>query len=53
MVPIPPLAWKLPYAAGEALKRKKRKFLVHATHLTDQKNECHTGTANHHPTKEI
>ena len=26
-VPIQPLAWELPYAMGEALKRKKKKYM--------------------------
>ena len=27
--PIPPLAWELPYAAGMALKKEKRKKMQH------------------------
>ena len=28
---IPPLAWELPYAAGEAEKRKKKKYSSETT----------------------
>ena len=28
IAPIQPLAWELPYAAGEAIKRKKKKYCI-------------------------